>query len=160
MPGRRGANPIGFARIDHDLFEGCKQDRDREHDTVVPAVTMLGSLAQAERHQCMDDVIEQRLTNHAAWIAREHRNMEWAEVFDLLDRIEPASRPRFISLVCRQLSAANRQCFTSLLTADDGSSCGSEEPSTGAAAMIQFGNTPDWVRRRLTAPLLTRRNGR
>ena len=108
----------------------------------------------------MDDMTEQRLSNHAAWIAREHRTMEWAEVFELLDRIEPASRPRFISLVCRQLSAANRQCFTRLLTADDGSSCGSEEPSTGAAAMIQFGNTPDWVRRRLTAPLLTRRNGR
>jgi hypothetical protein len=68
----------------------------------------------------MDDVTEQRLTSHAAWIAREHRNMEWAEVFDLLDGIEPASRSRFISLVCRQLSAANLQCFTRLLTAYDG----------------------------------------
>jgi hypothetical protein len=68
----------------------------------------------------MDDVTEQRLTNHAAWVVREHRNMEWAEVFDLLDGIEPASRSRFISLVCRQLSAANLQCFTRLLTAYDG----------------------------------------
>jgi hypothetical protein len=108
----------------------------------------------------MDDMTEQRLSNHAAWIAREHRTMEWAEVFELLDRIEPASRPRFIVLVCRQLSAANRQCFIRLLNAYDGSSCGSEEPSTGAAAMIQFGNAPAQVRRRLTAPLLTRRNGR
>jgi hypothetical protein len=68
----------------------------------------------------MDDVTEQRLSTHAEWIAREHRNMEWAEVFDLLDGIEPASRPRFIALVCRQLSAANRQFFTRLLTAYDG----------------------------------------
>jgi hypothetical protein len=68
----------------------------------------------------MDDVTEQHLTNCAAWIAREHRNMEWAEVFDLLDRIEPGSRPHFISLVCRQLSAANLRCFTRLLNAYDG----------------------------------------
>jgi hypothetical protein len=68
----------------------------------------------------MDDVIEQRLTNHAAWIAREHRNMEWAELFDLLDRIEPASRSHFIVLVSRQLSAANLQCFIRLLNAYDG----------------------------------------
>jgi hypothetical protein len=67
----------------------------------------------------MNDVTEQRLRNHAAWIAREHRNMEWAEVFDLLDKVEPRSRPHFISLVCRQLSAANLQCFTRLLNAYD-----------------------------------------
>jgi hypothetical protein len=121
---------------------------------------MLGSLAQAKRDQGMDDVTEQRSSNHAAWIAREHRNMEWAEVFDLLDRIEPASRSRFISLVCRQLSAANLEFFTRLLTADDGSSCGLEALPTGAAAMIQFGNTPDWVRGRSTASLLTRRKRR
>jgi hypothetical protein len=68
----------------------------------------------------MDDMTEQRLRNYAAWIAREHRNMEWAEVFDLLDRIEPASRSHFIVLVCWQLSAANLQCFIRLLNAYDG----------------------------------------
>lgn len=68
----------------------------------------------------MDDVTEQRLTTHAAWIAREHRNMEWGDIFDLLDRIEPGCRPHFISLVCRQLSAANLQLFTCLLHAYDG----------------------------------------
>ena len=68
----------------------------------------------------MDDVTEQRLRNDAAWMAREHRSMEWAEVFDLLDRIEPGSRPHFIALVCRQLSAANLQCFALMLNAYDG----------------------------------------
>jgi hypothetical protein len=35
----------------------------------------------------MDDVTEQRLTSYAEWTTREHRNMEWAEVFDLLDSV-------------------------------------------------------------------------